>query len=75
VKKRQRIDWTDVIARRVQELRRRRRVTQIDLGHSAGVDARTVRAIERGQANPTLFTLVQIAKVLGVEPAALFDEE
>ncbi|AXI99674.1 DNA-binding transcriptional regulator, XRE-family HTH domain [Cyclonatronum proteinivorum] len=42
-------------------------VTQPDLAEIAGVSVNTLCNIERGQANPTLKVLLQLAEVLGLE--------
>jgi hypothetical protein len=38
------------------------------------VDARSIGAIGRCEANPSLSTLTQIADALGVSPKVLFEE-
>ena len=51
-------------------LRRRRNflgITQEDLAEISGISERTLRNIEKGQANPELDTLIKICEVLGLE--------
>lgn len=53
-----------------EQLRQRRktlRVTQRQLADYAGLSINTVYQIERGQANPTLETLLALADTLGLE--------
>lgn len=47
--------------------RQRLGVRQSDLAELAGVGLRTLIAIEKGEANPSLETLTKIADVLGME--------
>ncbi|WP_432193824.1 helix-turn-helix domain-containing protein [Streptomyces sp. bgisy027] len=54
------------IGLRLQAERRRQRLTQEDVYLAAGVDRRTLQAIETGQGNPTIATLLKIAYVLDV---------
>lgn len=42
-------------------------ITQPDLAELAQINLNTIYRIERGQANPTLNTLIKIADVLGLE--------
>lgn len=53
-----------------QVLRKRRKelaVTQTQLAEYAGLSLNTVYQIERGQANPTLETLMTLADTLGLQ--------
>jgi XRE family transcriptional regulator, regulator of sulfur utilization len=66
----------DVRARlgaRVRQLRRSKRLTQAQLAARAGISAKTVGEVERGEANPTLSLLEDICSALAVEVAMLFD--
>jgi transcriptional regulator with XRE-family HTH domain len=66
----------DVRARlgtRVRQLRRAKRLTQAQLAARAGISAKTVGEVERGEANPTLSLLEGICSALSVEVAVLFD--
>lgn len=55
----------------VQRLRRKNKLTQEQLAERAGIEARYIRTIERGQTNLTLDVLVRLAEVLGVDPRLL----
>lgn len=51
----------------IRERRKSLRVKQADLAAMAGVSVNTLYKIERGQANPTLESLLKIAEALGLE--------
>jgi transcriptional regulator with XRE-family HTH domain len=61
------------IGARVKQLRRSKRLTQAQLAARAGISAKTVGEVERGEANPTLSLLEDICSALAVEVAMLFD--
>jgi transcriptional regulator with XRE-family HTH domain len=50
----------------IRQLRQKRRLTQEDLAHEAGVTTGTLSLIERGHANPTWGTLKGLAAALDV---------
>lgn len=56
-----------MIGKQIKERRKILRITQSDLAELSGISINTLYKIERGQANPTLKLLNQIAKVLGME--------
>lgn len=49
-------------------------MSQADLANEAETRRAVINKIERGEANPTLDTIVSIAMALGVNPAELFDQ-
>ena len=55
----------------IRELRRKRDATQESLATDAGVTAKTLSLIERGEANPTWGTVRGIADALGVSMGEL----
>jgi transcriptional regulator with XRE-family HTH domain len=57
----------------VRQLRRSKRLTQAQLAARAGISAKTVGEVERGEANPTVSLLEDICSALSVEVAMLFD--
>ena len=59
------------LGRAVGLRRRDRGLTQEALAHAANVDARTVRGIERGTANPSWDVADRIARALGWSLAKL----
>lgn len=56
-----------MIGKQIKERRKILRITQSDLAELSGISINTLYKIERGQTNPTLKLLNQIAKVLGME--------
>lgn len=54
-------------------LRKRRGLTQAGLAEQMGVEQPTVQRWEKGKREPNLGQLIELAKVLGVEPGALID--
>jgi transcriptional regulator with XRE-family HTH domain len=56
----------EVLGRRVQAERLRQNLSQEVVYLAAGVDRRTLQALEAGQGNPTFTTLMKIAYVLGI---------
>jgi ribosome-binding protein aMBF1 (putative translation factor) len=57
--------------RKVKDLRRSLKLSQADLADDAGIRRALVSDIERGEANPTLNSIVRLATALDVEPAEL----
>ena len=58
---------------RLKELRLAKGLTQDQLADAAGIDQSRVSALEcEANPNPTLQTIVALARALGVEPPALF---
>lgn len=53
-----------MLARNLKQLRQRRRWTQQDLAKAADVTDRLLAMLENGRGNPTLCTLVKLAKAL-----------
>jgi transcriptional regulator with XRE-family HTH domain len=54
------------LGRAIRELRQKRNETQDALAPRAGITAKTLSLIERGEANPTWGTVSGIADALGV---------
>ena len=67
------MDAKRVLGRRLKVLRKRAALTQEDLAERAGLNPKYVSGIERGRENPTLDTLLRLAKELGAQPVELFD--
>ncbi|MBZ4486746.1 XRE family transcriptional regulator [Microbacterium sp. cx-55] len=61
----------DRLGRRIRSLRKAQPLTVQELADRSGVSRRLLTQIELGQANPSLVTVDRIAKVLGVDFAAL----
>lgn len=63
----------DNLGRRVRELRLSLKMTQADLAEDAEIRQALVSAIERGEANPTLDSVLRVAIALDVSLAELFE--
>jgi len=67
------MDAKRVLGRRLKTLRKRAALTQEDLAERAGINPKYISGIERGRENPTLDTLLRLARELRVQPVELFD--
>jgi transcriptional regulator with XRE-family HTH domain len=63
------------LAKQVKSLRHARMMSQQDLATAADIRQALVSAIENGDANPTLDSLIKLADALGVEVGELFGAE
>lgn len=54
------------IGQKLKQLRRELKYTQEDLAYKVGVDRSYMGFLERGEKNPTLSTLIKVAKALKV---------
>lgn len=61
------------LGRKVKELRRSSKKSQADLAQEAGIRRALISEIERGEANPTLDSMICIAMALRVDLSDLFD--
>ncbi|MFM7195086.1 MAG: helix-turn-helix domain-containing protein [Bacteroidota bacterium] len=57
---------TREIGKLIRTRRKSRRLPQADLAEIAGIAIRTLRAIEKGNGNPEMNTLIRICEVLGL---------
>ena len=55
------------IGHTIKERRKFLKVKQEDLADISGISERTLRAIESGEANPELNSLLKLCEVLGME--------
>lgn len=60
--------------KKVREERRKRGLTQEELGKIAGMHRTYIGAVERGEKNLTLTNLQRIAKVLNVKTVELLED-
>ncbi len=67
------MDPKQALGQRIKVLRKRAGLTQEGLAERAGLNPKYISGIERGRENPTLDTLVRLAKELGVRPVEMFD--
>jgi transcriptional regulator with XRE-family HTH domain len=63
----------DTLARRVRELRLSLKMSQRDLAEDAEMRQALISQIERGEANPTLDSILRIAIALDVSFIELFE--
>lgn len=63
------------LGRKVKDLRLSLEMTQTDLAEEAEVRRALVSDVERGEANPTLDSIVRIAIALGVDAAELLGSD
>jgi transcriptional regulator with XRE-family HTH domain len=61
------------LGRKVRELRLSINMTQADLADEAEIRQALISEIERGEANPTLDSILRIAVALDVSLSALFE--
>lgn len=59
------------LGNRVREARELARISQETLGELAGVHRTYVGHLERGEVNPTLYSIVRIADALNIDPGEL----
>jgi transcriptional regulator with XRE-family HTH domain len=64
-----------ILGRRIQSLRKRYRLTQLQLAEKANLSLKHLGEIERGRGNPTLDSLNALADALSVSLSELFDLE
>jgi transcriptional regulator with XRE-family HTH domain len=57
----------------LQQLRRRQNFTQEELAYNSGISLSQIARIETGKINPTVCTLIVIAKTLKIKPTELMD--
>ena len=56
----------------VRDVRKRQGLSQTELARLAKLHKNYLGGVERGERNPSLSNLLQIAKALGVKPSELF---
>ena len=62
-----------VIGLRIVELRTKKGWSQADLARETGKDRQAIEKLENGKVNPTLYSLMEIAKALGVSLSEVVD--
>ena len=65
------MDLKEIMAINLRRKRHDQNMTQEELAERAGVSARYVGAIERGDVSASVTVLGQIAEALGIEPGDL----
>lgn len=67
------MDPKRALGQRIRALRRRAGLTQEGLAERSGLNPKYVSGIERGRENPTLDTLIRLARELNARPVEMFD--
>ena len=62
------------LGKRIQEIRLRKGLVQLDLEVRTGISRSDISKIENGKSNIEFMTLVKIAEALGVELVAFFED-
>jgi transcriptional regulator with XRE-family HTH domain len=65
----------EAFGRRIRDLRKARGLSQEELAERAGLHRTYVGGIERGERNPSLNNIGQIARALGVSIHDFFDTQ
>jgi len=60
-----------LVGRNFARLRRDRGLTQEQIQESSGFSQQYLSGLERGRRNPTIITLYELSRVLGVSPVEL----
>jgi len=55
----------------IRELRKLKSLSQEDVAYESGLDRSFISLLETGRQQPSLVTIFQLAKALGVSPAQL----
>lgn len=64
--------WKEIVGANIRRLRKKGGMSQEDLAAASRIDMRHLGFIERGQVNPSVEVVGQIAMALGVSPGTLF---
>jgi putative transcriptional regulator len=67
-------DLNRKIGQRIVELREKKGWTQSDLARACSKDRQAMEKLENGRVNPTLYSLYEIARALGVPLSSLTDK-
>ena len=55
------------IGSNIRRIRLKKGLTQVELAYESGIEENTLNRIEKGKTNPTMKTMLNIAKALGVK--------
>jgi transcriptional regulator with XRE-family HTH domain len=61
------LDLIEMIGSRIQEIRNTKGLTQDQLSEKVGISSKYLSSIERGKENPTLNTILKLARSLDVK--------
>ncbi|WP_199119211.1 helix-turn-helix domain-containing protein [Pedobacter sp. ASV28] len=62
------------LGERIRQIRKEKGITQKDLAYSIDKDQQSIQRLEKGNVNPSLYYLCEIADGLGVEINKLLEE-
>lgn len=63
---------SELLGKKLIALRKRKKLTQLQLAEQAGLSLKHLGEIERGRGNPTLDSLSHLAEALGITLSELF---
>jgi putative transcriptional regulator len=66
-------DLSKKIGKRVIQIREKKGMTQTELANACMKDRQSIERVEKGNTNPTIYTLYGIADALGVSLSTLVD--
>jgi transcriptional regulator with XRE-family HTH domain len=66
-------DTFKLVGKNIQKIRKSKNLSQEELGEMLGLTRNYIGLLERGERNPSLKTLIQIAFVLQIPLKALFE--
>lgn len=69
------MDMRALVAKNTMRFRRERELTQEQLAERAGLSQQYISNLEKGVCNPTVITLHELGRALGVQPADLITPE
>ncbi len=65
------MDMRKLVGRNAERIRRERGLTQEQLAERSGLSQQYISGLERGQRNPTIVTLYELAVAMDVTPVEL----
>ena len=68
-------DFLEQFGKQVEKLRKRKNLSYRKLAQNCNIDYSDISKIEKGKANITMLTLLELAKGLEVHPKKLLDFE
>jgi len=68
-------DFLDQFGKQVEKLRKKKNLSYRKLAQNCNIDYSDISKIEKGKANITMLTLLELAKGLEVNPKKLLDFE
>jgi transcriptional regulator with XRE-family HTH domain len=69
------MDMRKLVGKNFSRLRKAKGLTQEEVEARSGFSQQYLSGLEQGKRNPTIITLYELAKALGVNPARLLDTD